>query len=249
MNAAGGQPGGLTLRRLSVETNGVADLASRASVAPTARVLPHESNARKMSHAASETRIWLRDGSYWPVLLSGILFAAWTAALGVQQWILEPLGEMFIERTLVATSLVVALAALQLSLHVLRVPAPWLGTTVLNGLLMHAAFVIHALGARDISSAPEIARLATLYVALLLTSILGAVAHKRACGTVALSAEVKELRTTNLNLMAMLSKKGGDADSEYESDVEGDEREHLIVPPAPVFLPDDTIGKPEVTQR
>ena len=157
-----------------------------------------------------------------------------------------PSDEAFIDRTLAATSLLVALAALQLASHLLRVPAPWLATTVLNGLLMNIAFVVHALGA----TRPETAHIVTLYVALLLTFVLGAIAHKCRSNTVALSAEVKELRTTNLNLMAMLSSKGSGAeDPDDESEVEGDDREHLIMPPAPCYLPDETIGKPEVTPR
>ena len=221
--------------------------ASRASVAPTARVMPHESNARMVGRAATKTRTWLQEGSWWPVLLSSFLFAAWTSLLGVMQLVL-PSDEAFIDRTLAATSLLVALAALQLASHLLRVPAPWLATTVLNGLLMNIAFVVHALGAT--STLPETAHIVTLYVALLLTFVLGAIAHKCRSNTVALSAEVKELRTTNLNLMAMLSSKGSGAeDPDDESEVEGDDREHLIMPPAPCYLPDETIGKPEVTPR
>ena len=223
--------------------------ASRASVAPTARVMPHESNARMVGRAATKTRTWLQEGSWWPVLLSSFLFAAWTSLLGVMQLVL-PSDEAFIDRTLAATSLLVALAALQLASHLLRVPAPWLATTVLNGLLMNIAFVVHALGASRPWTWAETAHIVTLYVALLLTFVLGAIAHKCRSNTVALSAEVKELRTTNLNLMAMLSSKGSGAeDPDDESEVEGDDREHLIMPPAPCYLPDETIGKPEVTPR
>ena len=59
--------------------------------------------------------------------------------------------------------------------------------------------------------------------------------HARACICIQVS-----LRT-----MLSLRQCIGEGEDSEETETEGDDREHLIVPPIPVTIPDDAVGKPE----
>jgi len=49
----------------------------------------------------------------------------------------------------------------------------------------------------------------------------------------------------SLRTMLSLRQCIGEGEDSEESETEGDDREHLIVPPIPVTIPDDAVGKPE----
>ena len=112
--------------------------------------------------------------------------------------------------------------------------------------VMHAAFasfLVHASVAGGLSALRAVA----MYVSLV--AVFGqAMWSSRAPSLVAkLRGEVAELRTQGYHMRVLLARAagGGDDDEEELSELEGDEREHAIVPPTLTELASSSVGLPE----
>mmetsp|Transcript_58618 Transcript_58618/g.96766 ORF Transcript_58618/g.96766 Transcript_58618/m.96766 type:complete len:993 (-) Transcript_58618:255-3233(-) len=200
------------------------------------QILPAECNAGGLPRG--------REGFTWPWILATFLFTAWLIALGVMLWASPSRPDALVDRALVAVSLVTSFAALECATLFTH------AASTLNVLLMHMAFVLYAVSCFTgdiVFSALDGVCMVLLYIALLLIHILATLARRSRAHLVALSAEVRELQLQQASLSAMLSSKADDALDEDSSDLEGDEREHLIVPPNPVCIPGEIEGRPEAT--
>ena len=176
----------------------------------------------------------------WLLLLT--LMDALAAGTTSEEWLTDPaiaapvlvIGFLIFEVRLVLRGVRTATANVELfvSLVVLHMASGW--------------YTALRLGFATPAQRPLEAVHALLLYAMLLTLVYlrHRLAHNLPARVHTLENEVREQRVQYEAVCSLLQRRS-DVDADIESDYEGDEREHLIVPPTPVFVPDAIKGRPE----
>lgn len=118
----------------------------------------------------------------------------------------------------------------------------------LSALAVHAVVAWYGVvRLLDEPSTLQVVHVVLVYLALLLLTLRTLVAPSSGSARVAeLEAELRESRVQYDAMCALLRKRHGGDDLEESSELEGDEREHLIVPPMPMVVSEEALGRPEL---
>ena len=223
---------------------------SAAKIAPIAERLPPAAAADVLEQALMPTPRAVRmKRDFWPMMnvtLSAAVVLVWLLALTLVE-VLTKGASALRDGALAGPSVVLAFIAFEGRIALKRSPVPSprceLFISIFIAHLATAWYGVLRLSATASTSIGlEVAHVALIYAALLVLVIIrwliqrGGSAERIA----ALQAEVSEARVQYEAVCVLLQKRTGYDD--LDSEPEGDEREHLIVPPKPVVIEEGIKG-------
>ena len=219
---------------------------SAAKIAPIAERLPPAAAADVLEQALMPTPRAVRmKRDFWPMMnvtLSAAVVLVWLLALTLVE-VLTKGASALRDGALAGPSVVLAFIAFEGRIALKRSPVPSPRCELFISIFIahlatawYGVLRLYVAATASTSIGLEVAHVALIYAALLVLVIIrwliqrGGSAERIA----ALQAEVSEARVQYEAVCVLLQKRTGYDD--LDSEPEGDEREHLIVPPKPVVI-------------
>ena len=225
---------------------------SAAKIAPIAERLPPAAAADVLEQALMPTPRAVRmKRDFWPMMnvtLSAAVVLVWLLALTLVE-VLTKGASALRDGALAGPSVVLAFIAFEGRIALKRSPVPSPRCELFISIFIahlatawYGVLRLYVAATASTSIGLEVAHVALIYAALLVLVIIrwliqrGGSAERIA----ALQAEVSEARVQYEAVCVLLQKRTGYDD--LDSEPEGDEREHLIVPPKPVVIEEGIKG-------